>query len=64
MLQPGCKPCWHVPTGSPKGVLFLPAPNMQGPCWDQALWDLNQCWGFCPFSSKQEVGWKEAEELC
>lgn len=50
--QPGCKPRWHVPTGSPKGGLFLPAPSMWGPCWDQVPWDQIQCWSFCPFSSK------------
>lgn len=57
--QPGCKPCWHVPTGSPKGGLSLPAPSSQGPHWDP-----EQRWGCCPFSSREEVGRKEAEGLC
>lgn len=30
VVQPGCKPRWHVPTGSPKGGLSLPAGALLG----------------------------------
>lgn len=52
VVQPGCKPHWHVLTGSPEDGLFLPAPSTQGPCWDQAPATPDQYWGFCPSSSK------------
>lgn len=47
------------PNWLPKGWPVPACPSSQGPHWDP-----EQRWGFCPFSSREEVGRKEAEGLC